>query len=62
MLCDDTEVIGEDLHKVMNNCTVLISVSYFEFSRKRGINLKLERLSYKSEDASNDTRVKFVDV
>ena len=46
----------------MKDCTVLISVSYFEFSKKRGINLKLERLSYKSENATNDTRVKFIDV
>ena len=44
------------------DCTVLISVSYFEFSRKRGINLKLEQLSYKFDDATNDTPVKFVAV
>ena len=62
LLCDDIEVIGEDLHKVMKDCTILISVSYFKFSSKRGINLKLERLSYKSENATNDTRVKFIDV
>ena len=39
LLCGDVEVIGEDLHKVMNDCTVLTSVSYFELSRKWGINL-----------------------
>ena len=54
-------LVCEELYTVMNNCTVLISVSYFEFSRKRGIHLKLERLSYKSGIASNDTCVRFVD-
>ena len=38
LLCSNANVVADDLHLLRNNCTILISVSNFEFSRKCVLN------------------------